>query len=104
MFSTTDGAAFRSVRLFVEAPERSEELNITESLDDPAARARLFPSDRMLQRLADAAAARERRRGRPVSVIRVEVWRTDFEKASLRGVERRIGALTVRFDSSSGSR
>src|SRR5262245_2192837 len=33
MFATNDGAAFRYVRLFVDAPGRSEETHVTESLE-----------------------------------------------------------------------
>src|SRR5262245_46384965 len=51
MFATNDGAAFRYVRLFVDAPGRSEETHVTESLELAAVRAQLFPSHRFMTRL-----------------------------------------------------
>ena len=42
MFATTDGLAFRHVRLTVDAPGRSEQLIISPSLQETAARASLF--------------------------------------------------------------
>ena len=79
MFATTDGTAFRQVRLFVEGPERSEELHVPPSLEDAASRAGLFPSDRFMESLAAAVAARERRHGRSVTTVRVEVSRIEFD-------------------------
>jgi hypothetical protein len=102
MFATTDGTAFRYVRLFVDAPNRSEELTVTESLEDPALRAQIFPSDRFLSRLGKAAALRERRHGRSVSTVRVEVWRIEFAAEPLRSTERRMRAFTVHVDPTSG--
>jgi hypothetical protein len=102
MFATTDGTAFRYVRLFVEAPNRSEELTVTESLEDPALRAQIFPSDHFLTRLGEAAALREKRHGRSVSAVRVEVWRIEFADDPLRSSERRMRAYTVHVDPTSG--
>ena len=45
MFSTTDDAGRRLVRVFVSAPERSEEIAIAPSLEDAAARAAVLPGD-----------------------------------------------------------
>jgi hypothetical protein len=95
MFSTTDGTAFRYVRLFVDAPGRSEELNVTASLEMAAARAQLFPSDRFLKGLGEAAGARELRNGRDAATVRVEVWRVEFSDQPLRGTERRLRSLTI---------
>ena len=78
MFATTDGTAFRYVRLFVDAPERSDELAVPQSLEDAALRAQLFPSDRFLLRrlpqcVSDARAGRchpyEWRSGKSSSAI-----------------------------------
>jgi len=88
MFATTDGTAFRHVRVFVEAKERSEELEIAPSQEMAAARAELFPSDRMLIRLAQTVVARERRYGRPVEIVRIEVWRTEFSPGFLNATNR----------------
>jgi hypothetical protein len=98
MFATTDGTAFRYVRLFADAPERSEELTVAPSLEDAALRAQLFPSDRLLFRLGEAAALREQRHGRPVSSVRVEVWRVEFANGPLRSTERRLRAYTVHLE------
>jgi hypothetical protein len=95
MFSTTDGTAARYVRLFVDAPERSEELTVADSLDFAAARAELFPSDRFMTRLGEAAGARELRNGRDAETVRVEVWRIEFSEEPLRGTGRRLRSLTV---------
>jgi hypothetical protein len=99
MFATTDGTAFRYVRLFVEAPARSEELTIPASLEDAALRAQLFPSDRFLFRLGEAAAMRERRQKRSVSSVRVEVWKIEFTNgAPLRSTERKLRSFIVHVD------
>lgn len=95
MFATTDGAAFRHVRLFVDAPGRSEETNVTTSLEMAAVRALLFPSTRFLTRLGEAVGARERREGRDVATVRVEVWRVEFSDRPLRANERRLRTLTI---------
>ena len=95
MFSTTDGMAFRYVRLFVDAPGRSEELSVTASLEMAAARAQLYPSDHFLKGLGEAAGARELRNGRDASAVRVEVWRVEFSDHPLKGTERRLRSLTV---------
>jgi hypothetical protein len=98
MFATTDGTAFRYVRLFVDAPERSEELTVAESLEFDAVRAQLFPSRRFLTRLGEAAGARERRHGREAVTVRVEVWRVEFSDQPLRATERRLRSLTIPID------
>jgi len=98
MFATTDGTAFRYVRLFVDAPERSDELAVPQSLEDAALRAQLFPSDRFLLRLGEAAAVRERRQGRSVSSVRVEFWKIEFSNTPLRSTERKLRSFTVHFE------
>ncbi len=98
MFATTDGTAFRYVRLFVDAPERSEEVSVPDSLEDAALRAQLFPSDHFLLRLGEAAALRERRQGRFVSSVRVEVWRIEFSNPPLRSTERKLRSFTVHIE------
>ena len=90
MFATTDGLAFRHVRLTVDAPGRSEQLIVSPSLQEPAARASLFPSDRRLTALGRAVAARERRRGQPVASVRIDVARVDFDGDPLVATERTL--------------
>src|SRR5262245_40855422 len=93
--ATTDGTAFRYVRLFVDAPERSEELTVPTSLEDAAMRAQLYPADYFLRQLAQGVADCERRYGRPISIVRVEAWRIDFEGEPLKGIERRLRSFTL---------
>ena len=95
MFATTDGTAFRYVRLFVDAPGRSEELSVTGSLEFDAVRAQLFPSQHFLTRLGEAAGARELRNGREAATVRVEVWTVGFADQPLRANERRLRSLTI---------
>jgi len=88
MFATTDGTQFRYVRLFVDAPDRSEELDVPPSLEELAARAQALPSTGQLERLARAVAAREQRKRRPAETVRVEVWRIDFAPGTLQATSR----------------
>jgi hypothetical protein len=88
MFATNDGNQFRYVRLFVDAPDRSEELEIAPSLEDLAARAQALPGAAQLERVARAVVARERRKGRPVETVRVEVWWIDFARGTLKATDR----------------
>src|ERR671913_2253639 len=84
MFSTTDDAPHRAVRVVVEAPGRSEEVEIAPSIDEDAVKAMTLPSDRRLQRLAEAVAAREQRYHRPVTRVRITVWRHHVAADGLR--------------------
>ena len=95
MFATTDGIAFRHVRLFVEGADRSEEIEIAPSLEDAASRAGLFPTDRLLEDLADAVIAREARHGRSVRAVRIEVSKVEFDGQPLRAVERRLKSYVL---------
>ena len=90
MFASTDGVAFRRVRIVVEAPGRSEQLAIAPSLQAAADRAALLPSDRLLTKLAQAVAARERRHGSPVATVRIQVSRVEFGGDVLTGSERQL--------------
>jgi hypothetical protein len=98
MFAATDGAATRRVRLFVERERRFEEVELSPSLEGLELRARLFPSDRRLRALALALAAREHRRGQPVTSVRLEVWRTTFAAPGLEPVEEPLRHLVHRVD------
>jgi hypothetical protein len=88
MFSTLDHGAYRGVDIVVDAPERSESLDIPGSLEVAAARAAAFPTDQMLRALAEGVAAREQRYQRPVSRVTVTAWRTDFDRRTLQATER----------------
>jgi len=94
MFASIDGTPYRSVRLFVQAEERDEELAVPPSLEDLATRVATFPHRRAVERLAARAIDREIRRGRPVDRMRVEVWRADFSP-TLDATHTRVRALTV---------
>ena len=83
MFATLDGRPFRYARLFVRAPERSEELTVPPSLEELVASVEILPGEAQLGRLAQAVLAREHRRGRPADEVRIEVWRVEFAAGSL---------------------
>jgi len=83
MFSTTDDSGRRHVRIFVSAPDRSEEVSIAPSLADAAERAAVLPTDGMLTRLARRVIARERRGHRPVESVRVQAWRVVYAPGTL---------------------
>jgi hypothetical protein len=83
MFASLDGGSFRTLRVFVEAPERSEEILLPPSLRRLGAEVEAFPSDGMVARLADAVADREREAERSVLRVRVDVWRTEYAPRSL---------------------
>lgn len=84
MFSTIDDAPHRRVRVVVEAPDRSEEVALAPSIELDAVKATTLPTDRLLRRLAEAVAARESRYQRPVTRVRVTIWRHDVARDSLR--------------------
>jgi hypothetical protein len=88
MFSTLDHGGFRGVDVVVDAPDRSEHVEIAPSLQTEAARATALPVDWLLRDLAAGIAAREQRHQRPVSRVTLSVWRADFDRTTLRGSER----------------
>ena len=90
MFSTLDHSAYRHIDVVVDAPGRSEALEIPASLQDEAARAAACPSDALLRRLAGKIADRERRNHRPVARVTLTAWRTAFDRETLRPTEQQI--------------
>jgi hypothetical protein len=104
MFSTTDDAARRRVRVFVTAPERSEEIAIVPSLEDAARRAAALPADYEFSRLAQRVAARERRYARPVASVRIEAWRIDYAPVTLAATSRLIRGYEYRVDPAAARR
>jgi hypothetical protein len=90
MFSTLDHGAFRGVDVVVDAPERSEQVEIAPSLQSEAARAVALPVDWLLRDLASGIAERERRQNRPVTRVTLSVWRAEVDRTSLRGSEQPI--------------
>jgi hypothetical protein len=98
MFSTTDDAGRRDVRIFVTAPGRSEELAIPPSLQEAARRAAIHPSDRQLARLARRVVERERRAARDVSEVRLECSRIAYAAGTLSASTVPIRVFTYRTD------
>jgi hypothetical protein len=84
MFASTQAGPARTVRVFVSAPERSEELEIPESLAESALKVATFPSEPLLKSFARRVIAREQRKGRPVETVHIEVWQTSFEVQTLK--------------------
>jgi hypothetical protein len=90
MFSTLDHGAYRRLSVIVQAPDRSEGLDLSPSLEESEARAVALPTDWLLRRLAIAVVERERRHERPASSVAITVWRVEFERGSLSPSERAI--------------
>lgn len=74
MFAAVDGGAVRSMRIHIGGPDRSEYLDVPPSLALAAARAEALPIRPLLASLAEQVAAREARRGQPVTRVTVEAW------------------------------
>ena len=104
MFSTTDDAGRRYVRMFVSAAERSEELAMAPSLEDAARRAVVLPTDAVLSRLARRVVERERRYRRPVETVRIETWRIDYAPDTLAATSRLIRDYVYRVDAAPAPR
>ena len=98
MFSTTDDGGRRYVRIFVTAPERSEEIGIAPSLEDAARRAAALPADGQLSNLARMVIARERRYQRPVNAVRIENWRVEYAPETLAATPRLTREFLYRVD------
>jgi hypothetical protein len=98
MFSTTDDAGRRRVRIYVSAPGRSEEIAITPSLEDAAVRAAVLPTARRLAHLGRLVVDRETRYRRPVDTVRVETWRIDYAPETLAATTRRLHEFVYRVE------
>jgi hypothetical protein len=98
MFSTLDARPHRFLRIQVDAPDRSEELTVPPSLEEMAAGVEILPTDGRLERFAQAIAARERRHGRAVETVGIEVWRTTFAHGSLEPSTERLATRRTRVD------
>jgi hypothetical protein len=94
MFSTTDDATRRSVRIYVGASGRSEEVEIAPSQEDAAARAAVLPTDGELTRLARLVVERERRNGRPVDTVRLQCWRITYARDTLEATSEMMREVT----------
>jgi hypothetical protein len=90
MFAAVDGGAVRSVRVVVESANGSEMRNVPASLEIDARRAASFPTSFMLSRLARGVAIRERRHGRAVDRVLVEVWSATLSDDGSQAEARRL--------------
>jgi hypothetical protein len=104
MFSTTDDGGRRYVRIFVSAPERSEEIAVSPSLEDAARRAAVLPRDVELARLARLVVEREGRYRRPVDTVRIETWRIEYSPGTLSATTRLIREFAYRVDATPAPR
>ena len=98
MFSTTDDAGRRYVRVFVSGAERSEEIAIAPSLEDAARRAAVLPRDAELSRLARRVVDRERRYQRQVDAVRIQTWRIEYARDTLAATTRMTREFVYRVD------
>ena len=98
MFSTTDDAGRRRVRVFVSAPDRSEEIAISPSLEDAARARRCCRQTTSLTRLAHRVVERERRYARPVDTVRIEAWRIDYDRETLAATSHLLREFVYRVD------
>lgn len=98
MFSTTDDGGRRHVRVFVDAPGRSEEIAISPSLEDAARRAAVWPTDYLLTGLARRVVERERRYEREVGTVRIQAWRVEYAPRTLAATTRLLREFTYRAD------
>ena len=104
MFSTTDDGGRRYVRIYVSAPERSEEISISPSLEDAARRAAVLPRDPELSKLARRVVERERRHQRSVDTVRIEAWSIQYARETLAATTRLTREFVYRVDPTAASR
>jgi hypothetical protein len=95
MFAALDGSQHRWITVVVAAPDRTEELTIPRSLGELAERIQLYPAERWLDELGKQMADRERRRGHSVEQVRIELWRTDYQRHTLDANSRRLVSHTI---------
>jgi hypothetical protein len=103
MFSTTDDAGRRLIRVYVAAPDRSEEIGIAPSIEDAARRAAVLPTDARLTDLARRVIDRERRYERPAESVRIETWRIEYSPVTLAASSRLVREFVYRVDTAAGS-
>lgn len=102
MFSTLDAPGFRDVRIRVEAAGRSEMVAVSPSLEDAVMRAAAWPTAVRLRRVGAAVIARERRQGRDVTRVHVEVRRRIVSDDGVVSSER-LGEVVVRAADGDGA-
>jgi hypothetical protein len=100
MFASLDGLAFREVRLFTSANDRTREIPLPEVLGDAAARVAAYPHVRAMRTFAAEVMAQERAHGHAIDAVRVEVWRTRLSPA-LDSTRERLCDISVDAETSS---
>jgi hypothetical protein len=95
MFAAVDGGAVRSMRIQVDGPERSERLDVPPSLEIDAERALALPIRPLLANLAEKVAAREARRGQPVTRVTVEAWSASLSDDGSQAESHRLGSYVL---------
>jgi hypothetical protein len=83
MFSTTDSAASRRVRIRLEGPGLDMRIPIPPKLEGAAYKAEAFPSRRRLVEIGRRAAALEGQRVGRIDRVRVEVVRIGYDSEDL---------------------
>jgi hypothetical protein len=94
MFSTTDGNANRYLRVYVTAPQRSEEILIKPNLEDLATRAQMYPQNSQLENLAKAILKDQQQKHLPAQSVRIEVWRIEYDQPKLKPTTKVIHEYT----------
>jgi len=94
MFPTINSSLHRYVRVFVSAPERSEEILLRGELRRLAARIQAFPAELLLKSLGREIAAEQHSRGLPVEAVHIEIWRIDFARSDLEPRSRNLRRFT----------
>ncbi len=93
MFATTDRPSARRVRAWAETSEGPIRLHLRGDLDNLRRRAGALPDSKRLDALARALEAQVRERAPEAHALRIEVWRTAFERGPLRPSGRRLARL-----------
>jgi hypothetical protein len=98
MFSTPDAAQSRHIHAYALSPGVRRELVIPERLRDRALKAAALPSDSVLEGLALELAEIPIPDAGPLESIVIQVWKTDYDTATLSPSGEIVKSLEVRFD------
>jgi hypothetical protein len=88
MFSTSDSPASRRLRIVVHGEGGRREIEVPSRLVKLAAKAVTLPDPPRLRRLAAALVEEERREGRAVERVELDVWSREFSAVTLFCSER----------------
>lgn len=95
MFAAVDGGSVRTVRVVVHRDDGPETLAIPPSLVVHSERAAAFPAAFMLHRVGAGVIHRERRYGRSVHRVTLEVWGIALSHDGSQADARRLAAHVV---------